>query len=113
MPPGRRRGHLQCTSLNRPALLRRPAAGAACRGGSDVSSLPDFWRADAASSTFHPCKARGVCEATNATGDAACAPGQQGPLCDVCWQGYFKFAGACRWVAAATPCTRLYALRHG
>ncbi|KAL4457343.1 hypothetical protein ABPG75_012208 [Micractinium tetrahymenae] len=70
--------------------------GAACRGGSDISSLPDFWRASAISTTFHPCKALGICEATNATGDQACRPGQQGPLCDVCWQGYFKFAGSCR-----------------
>jgi len=75
-------------------------AGASCKGGEQIASLPNFWRASPTSTRFYDCKARGVCLATNATGDEACREGQRGPLCDVCAEGHFKFAGTCRWVAA-------------
>lgn len=54
--------------------MARPAA-------SSQPSLPD---------------AAGVCKEGPATGDAACEPGQMGPLCDVCKPDWFKFSGTCK-----------------
>ena len=72
--------------------------GAECLGGSQIESLAGFWRSSAASVQFYVCNVSGVCLEGPAAGNAACAVGQQGPLCDVCWDGYFKFSGTCRWV---------------
>ena len=60
-------------------------------------ALANYWRSAANTSTFYACKAAGACEAGPAAGDAACREGQQGPLCDVCDDGWFKFSGQCRW----------------
>lgn len=48
------------------------------------------------SSEFYACRINDVCEAGEEAGDAACVEGHSGPLCDVCWDDWFKFAGTCR-----------------
>lgn len=89
--------------------FNRPAPpGAFCPGGAELLALANYWRSAADTSTFYSCKAAGVCRAGPAAGDAACVAGQQGPLCDVCEDGWFKFSGLCRCRGAAgRVCLRL------
>ena len=93
-----------------PTFLSPCCAGASCRGGSDLQSLPNFWRSSNASVAFFVCKRPGVCNAGPAGGNAACSVGQQGPLCSVCWAGYYQFNSVCRQVGCALNSP---AVQHG
>ena len=45
---------------------------------------------------FFSCPTLNTCSGGPLAGSAACAPGHQGPLCAVCMQDFYKFAGKCR-----------------
>jgi len=79
------------------------AAGAECLGGSDLRTLPGFWRSlDDADDVFpctdeRPC-AGDVASGAVSSGDATCNVGYHGPLCAICDPGYFSFSTGCTCV---------------
>ena len=70
--------------------------GATCPGGSSVLSDANWWRSGPSSLDFYQCRYPDVCSPGPVSGDDACAPGHQGPLCGVCKNGWFEFGGKCR-----------------
>lgn len=71
-------------------------SGATCTGGSDISSRQNWWRSSNYSSEFYSCLSPNICEAGPKSGDEACLEGHEGPLCGVCMDDWFFFAGRCR-----------------
>ena len=75
-------------------------AGAECLGGSDLRTLPGFWRSQDAAAAVFPCTDERPCagdvgSSAVSSGDATCNVGYHGPLCAVCDQGYFSFSTGC------------------
>jgi len=70
--------------------------GASCPGGDSILSDNNWWRSGNASLEFFQCRFPDVCKAGPKTGDEACAEGHTGPLCAVCQDGWFEFAGKCQ-----------------
>jgi predicted outer membrane repeat protein len=70
--------------------------GAMCPGGSGLLSEANWWRSSATSLDFYQCLYPDVCLPGDHAGNDACADGHEGPLCGVCKDGWFEFAGKCR-----------------
>lgn len=71
-------------------------AGGVCQPGRKLQSEADFWRSATTSAEFYACRVNGVCLPGDKAGDEACIEGHQGPLCNVCWDDWFKFSGGCK-----------------
>lgn len=86
------------TAESAPPLVSAPSqcAGAVCLPGRQLQSEADFWRSATTSVEFHACRVNGVCLPGDKAGDEACTEGHQGPLCNVCWDDWFKFSGGCK-----------------
>lgn len=69
--------------------------GAFCGGGSQVSSKPNWWRSELTSDQFYACRNPDICLPGEVAGNEACLDGQEGPLCAVCEEDWFFFAGKC------------------
>ena len=77
--------------------------GAECDGGSDLRTLPGFWRSKDDAVSVYPCTdtrpcAGNVALQTVSSGNATCNVGYYGPLCAVCEEGYFSFSNGCTCV---------------
>lgn len=70
--------------------------GANCPGGSVILSEPNWWRSSTLALEFYQCLHPDICLPGEGAGDSACAEGHEGPLCGVCRDGWFEFAGKCR-----------------
>lgn len=70
--------------------------GASCPGGETILSDNNWWRSGNDSLEFFQCRFPDVCKAGPKSGDEACAKGHTGPLCAVCQDGWFEFAGKCQ-----------------
>ena len=70
--------------------------GAVCSGGDRITSDSNWWRSSNDTLNFYQCRYPDVCLAGTETGDRACAEGHKGPLCAVCEDNWFSFAGRCR-----------------
>jgi len=69
--------------------------GALCPGGDQISTQPNWWRSNLTSESFYSCRTPEICLAGPVAGDEACIEGHQGPLCAVCREDWFQFAGKC------------------
>ncbi|KAL4548349.1 hypothetical protein Ndes2526B_g00925 [Nannochloris sp. 'desiccata'] len=69
--------------------------GALCPGGDQISSQPNWWRSNLTSEAFYSCRTPEICLAGPVAGDEACIEGHEGPLCAVCREDWFQFAGKC------------------
>ena len=84
-------------------------AGAECEGGSDLRTLPGFWRSQDNAVAVYPCTDTRPCAGdvtlhSVSSGNATCNVGYYGPLCAVCEEGYFSFSNGC-----TCACARSYA----
>ena len=70
--------------------------GAVCSGGDQIASKANYWRSNYQSDQFYSCRSPDVCNAGPVVADAACVDGNEGPLCAVCENDYFAFAGKCQ-----------------
>jgi hypothetical protein len=69
--------------------------GALCPGGDQISTQPNWWRSNFTSEKFYSCRTPDICESGPVAGDEACIEGHEGPLCAVCRENWFQFAGKC------------------
>jgi len=65
---------------------------------------PEFWRQSPTSEIVRSCDSQGFCLGGDVPGDASCAKGHRGPLCDVCVQTPLYYGGrgkSCRLCSGA------------
>ena len=82
--------------------------GATCPGGTSVLSEANWWRSSAASLEFYQCLHPDVCLPGDRAGDDACAEGHEGPLCGVCKDGWFEFAGKCKECSGRNATSKIF-----
>ena len=69
--------------------------GGDCRGGDELLAKPGWWRSAEEAQRVFACPTKSACLPGNATGDAACAEGYEGPVCAVCASGFRQWGRAC------------------
>ena len=69
--------------------------GGDCRGGDELLAKPGWWRSAEEAQRVFACPTKSACLPGNATGDAACAEGYEGPVCAVCSSGFRQWGRAC------------------
>ena len=60
--------------------VRRVPPGGDCRGGDELLAKPGWWRSAEEAQRVFACPTKSACLPGNATGDAACAEGHEGPV---------------------------------
>ena len=82
--------------------------GASCPGGAALLSEANWWRSSPASLDFYQCLHPDICLPGDGAGDTACAEGHRGPLCGVCQDGWFEFAGKCRECSGGNATSKIF-----